>query len=74
MGDIKIRPAQRALILPVTLNVVIDFILTPTYGMAGAAIASATSVSLWKSIMAYTVMRRFHLNPTIFAHGYQDQL
>lgn len=48
------------------LNIALNYILIPIYGLNGAAIATASSVALWNIIMLTTVMKKLGINPTIF--------
>ncbi|MEO1437119.1 MAG: flippase [Bacteroidota bacterium] len=49
------------------VNLVLSFTLIPTYGLEGAAIATAASTVSWNLIMLYGVFRFVGVNPTIFA-------
>ncbi len=48
------------------LNIVLNYILIPIYGLNGAAIATASSVALWNIIMLTAVMKKLGINPTVF--------
>ena len=50
----------------VILNIVLNFLLVPTYGNVGAASASAFSMVMWNIGLMVLVNRRLHLNPTVF--------
>ncbi len=55
------------LILGITsiLNLILNFILIPLYGMTGAAIATTISTSIWNILMAITVSKKLHLRSSI---------
>lgn len=47
------------------LNVVLDFALIPSFGMSGAAVASAISGIAWNAALLVRVRRRFDLRPSV---------
>jgi len=48
------------------LNIVLNFLLIPIWGVSGAAIATATSMIVWNVILAIYVKRKLSINSTIF--------
>ena len=52
--------------LSVVLNVVLNATLIPFYGIAGAAIATATSLVAWNILLWYWIRRHLHLRPSAF--------
>jgi O-antigen/teichoic acid export membrane protein len=63
--------ALRILALSAGLNLALNALLIPLYGMAGAAVATAVSMVLWNGLMLAYVWRRFRINPTITAGGFR---
>jgi O-antigen/teichoic acid export membrane protein len=61
------RDTARTLWQAAVLNVVLNVILIPFYGMAGAAVASTTSLVVWNLVLRSLVWRRLGLNSTAFA-------
>ena len=49
------------------LNIALNATLIPTYGLTGAAVATAVSNVFWSIIVLIYVMHRVEINPTIFA-------
>jgi O-antigen/teichoic acid export membrane protein len=49
------------------LNVLLNSLLIPRYGMVGAALATATSMAVWNLSLLAFVRVRLRLNPTIFS-------
>jgi O-antigen/teichoic acid export membrane protein len=49
------------------LNVLLNSLLIPRYGMVGAAVATATSMAVWNLSLLAFVLVRLRLNPTIFS-------
>ena len=43
----------KGIILALVLNIVLSLILIPLYGLVGAAIAAATSLTVWKVVLAW---------------------
>jgi O-antigen/teichoic acid export membrane protein len=48
------------------LNVILNLILIPTFGLIGAAAATAIANGVWKLSMMVFVWKRLHVNPTVF--------
>ena len=49
------------------LNIVLNVILIPSFGLLGAAASTAIATGCWKLLMMAFVMRRLKVNPTVFA-------
>lgn len=60
---------RAALVLVVTtaINALMNAALIPAYGLMGAATATAISIAFWNVWMAFEVVRRDGLDPTVFA-------
>jgi O-antigen/teichoic acid export membrane protein len=50
---------QNILLLAAAINVVLNYLLIPYYGIEGAAIASLACVVFWNSVMVIVVKRKF---------------
>jgi O-antigen/teichoic acid export membrane protein len=48
------------------LNVVLNAVLIPPFGLLGAAVATAIATATWNLWMLVEVHRRHGLNPTVF--------
>lgn len=48
------------------LNVILNLILIPTFGLIGAAAATAIANGVWKLSMMVFVWKRLQVNPTVF--------
>jgi O-antigen/teichoic acid export membrane protein len=48
------------------LNVALNLVLIPRYGMFGAAIAALVSNTIWRTLLAYHVVRAVGIDPTPF--------
>jgi O-antigen/teichoic acid export membrane protein len=62
------RPAARIVGVSAVLNLTLNFILIPRFGIAGAAIATAASAVLANLGMVLFVRRRLGLDPTLFSY------
>jgi O-antigen/teichoic acid export membrane protein len=51
------------------LNVALNLVLIPWFGMEGAAVATATTTALWNLAMLVYVWRHLGINPTILPWG-----
>jgi len=49
------------------LNIVLNIILIPMYGIIGAAVATAISAATWNMIMLFYVKNNLNINSTVFA-------
>lgn len=60
---------QAAIIVGIAaaLNIMMNAVLIPLYGLMGAAIATAVSNAFWSIVVLVYVLRRVNINPTIFA-------
>lgn len=61
------RPAAQLLGASCVMNIILNLLLIPPMGIAGAAIATACSVITWNIAMALFVGRHIGINPTILA-------
>jgi O-antigen/teichoic acid export membrane protein len=59
------RQAARIMGVIVVLNLLLNGVLIPQFGIAGAALATACSTAVWNLAMLITVWRRRRLNPSI---------
>jgi O-antigen/teichoic acid export membrane protein len=60
------RDTMRAIMIAVIVNLALNFTLTPLWGTVGAAIATATTVSIWNLFMWRAVYRRIGINASPF--------
>jgi O-antigen/teichoic acid export membrane protein len=51
------------------LNIALNAVLIPRFGLNGAAIATSTTVVLWNVVMVVLVVRKLGVNPTPFRLG-----
>ena len=58
--------ALAGLVVATIANITLNLMLIPMFGMAGAAIATATSATLWSIILAAAVVKRLHFRPFAF--------
>ena len=49
------------------LNIFLNFLLIPAFGIEGAAVATTVSLILWNVVLIFYIKRRMHLNTTIFS-------
>lgn len=61
------RDTARSVGIAAVVNVVLNAILIPVWGINGAATATATSLVVWNLILAVQVVRRLGIYPTAFA-------
>lgn len=52
---------QNILILALLINIVLNFLLIPIYGIIGAAIASSVSLVLWNLISVFYIYKHHHV-------------
>lgn len=55
------KDSMKGLLVAIAVNVLLDLILIPLYGIEGAAVASATSLAAWNIILKYYVMKRLQI-------------
>lgn len=58
--------------LSALLNVLLNAMLIPRFGIAGAAAATGATTVLWNVLMLVYVVGRLRINPTVFAVGRRD--
>lgn len=61
--------ASVILAFAVLVNVALNAIMIPYFGLVGAAIATGVAMVLWNVLMLAHVLRRLGINPTVFAFG-----
>ena len=54
------------LFIVLLLNIALNIYLIPNYHVIGAAIATAISIIIWNIILAIIVVKKIHIDPTIF--------
>jgi O-antigen/teichoic acid export membrane protein len=59
------RDTVTSLVASVTVNAVLNLGLTPHMGLEGAAIASASSIITWNTLMAFFVYKRLGVHSTV---------
>ena len=57
--------AAKVLIIGAVANVVLNAVLIPTFGIVGAAVATAISIVIWNGLTLYGVFRHLKIDPTI---------
>lgn len=60
------QDTMRGMLIAMGGNVALNFILVPTYGMNGAAIATTLSYLLWNAVLRYFVRKRLSIESTAF--------
>lgn len=60
------RETARALLLSVIMNIILHFLLVPTWGTTGAAIASAFAMIVWNIYLWRIAIIRLKINSTAF--------
>ena len=63
------KDAALSLMTGAVLNVLLNAVLIPMWGVEGAAVATALSTSVFACTLLYFVVRHMHLNPTILPFG-----
>jgi O-antigen/teichoic acid export membrane protein len=63
------REAGIGMGMAVLLNITLNLLLIPVWGMNGAAAASALSIICWNLILLVLVIKRLAINPTILGRG-----
>lgn len=64
------RPAALCLVFAAVLNVVMNFLLIPQFGVVGAAVATAISTVTWNALLVYLARTRLGINSTILSFRY----
>ncbi|QQE11117.1 polysaccharide biosynthesis C-terminal domain-containing protein [Planctomycetota bacterium] len=54
------------LLIATIVNLILNAVLIPQFGMTGAAIATATSATIWSTILAMAVVKKLHFRPFAF--------
>ena len=63
----KQKQASIVFAISAALNIIMNLILIPFFGIAGAAVATAVSLILWNVLLAVHIRNRLNLNSTIFS-------
>ena len=61
------RVAARFMLMTAVANVVMNLVLIPPFGMAGAAVATATTMSIWNILLFRAVKSRIGITPLAFS-------
>lgn len=61
------RLASRALWLGAIVNVILNVLLIPRYGVTGAALATVISTTTWNAALVYLVRRELGFGPTFLS-------
>ncbi len=65
------REAARILGFAVVINLILNGLLIPEFGMPGAAIATASALVFWNVRMLFYVRRQMNIDPSIFSLLYR---
>ncbi len=57
----------------VAVNLVLNAVLIPPLGMAGAALATGTSTIVWNGLLIVHVLRRLGIDPTVLGRSMSDK-
>ncbi len=60
------RLTMRGVGVSVLLNIILNFILVPPFGIEGAAIATSTSLVVWNFLLWFWVRSKLQLRPSVF--------
>lgn len=63
------RDTVKGVVVAAMLNVPLNFLLIPVWGMKGAALATAVSLIVWNVVLWHVVRSRLGLNSTAFNFG-----
>ncbi|MBU1707882.1 flippase [bacterium] len=58
------REAARGVTISALLNILLNLLLTPTWGIEGTAVAFAISTITWNVLLVYWVRKRLDIHPT----------
>lgn len=61
------RDVARTLLITAGLNIILNLVLIPPFGIVGAASASAVSLALWNIMLCFAVKKRLGVKSTAFA-------
>ena len=62
----------RGMLIAVAFNLVLNLTLVPSYGIMGAAIATALSTALWKALLWHMVWKRLKIDSSILGAGWRN--
>ncbi|MBX3504012.1 MAG: flippase [Parvibaculum sp.] len=60
------RDTLVSVLVSASVNILLNFVLVPSYGMTGAAIATAVSLVIWNVMMRFAVISRINIEPSAF--------
>lgn len=60
------RDTMRGMLIAMGINVALNFVVVPPFGMNGAAIATAISYLVWNAVLRYYVHRRLSIESSAF--------
>lgn len=55
------KEATKGMVLAIVINLILDLLLIPPFGINGAALASALTISIWNAVLRYYVKDRLGL-------------
>jgi len=67
------RETARGMAVAATLNVVLNLLLTPLWGVQGAAIATAVSMIAWNALLWWAVHQRLGISSLAFNFTRKDR-
>ncbi len=62
--------SAKGFLVGAVLNIVLNLVLVPRFGMVGAAVATASSMAVWNVLLGFWVYKRLRIYPSIFAPGH----
>lgn len=63
------RDTMRGMLVAMGVNIALNFMLVPAYGMHGAAIATALSYLIWNAVLRWFVWKRLSIESAAFRFG-----
>ena len=60
------RETAKGVAISAVLNMVLNFLLIPRWGITGAAVATTVSMIAWNLLLAWQVNTKLTIQPTIF--------
>jgi len=64
----------RGMMIAVLLNLVLNLALIPSYGIVGAALATAVSTALWNALLWHIVWKRLKIDSSILGAGWRRHI
>jgi O-antigen/teichoic acid export membrane protein len=65
------RETARGLAVSAVLNLMLNLLLTPPFGIIGAAVATTTALITWNVLLWWAVRKRLGINSLVFNFGSQ---